>query len=139
MYHLLQDTFTNKHENNNQSFVPNLLNICTLSVALYSIVPFPSKAYASIHNLHYRTLQNQSDFSGKPFQVSIQLWSPVLFKLTLVCQTAFWTRLDYSWVYSASVFQIQDHPMMFNGYYWTIPALSWIISKYILTIYVQCC
>ena len=73
-HHLLQDTFTNLHETNNQ-IVPNLFNVyqlfativVTIIVALFLSL---FNTVFSVHTsslLHYRTSQNTSQVSQSTF------------------------------------------------------------------------
>ena len=77
-HHLLQDTFTNLHETNNQ-IVPNLFNIyqlfattgVTIIVALFLSLFNTMFTVHMSSLLHYRTsIQNTSQVSVKLFQIS---------------------------------------------------------------------
>ena len=76
-HHLLQDTFTNLHETNNQ-IVPNLFNVyqlfattgVTIIVALFLSLFNTMFTVLTSSLLHYRTSQNTSQVSVKLFQIS---------------------------------------------------------------------
>ena len=74
-HHLLQDTFTNLHDTNNQ-IVPNLFNIYQLfaTTGVTIIVPLFLSLFNTVFNvhtsslLHYRASQNTSQVLVKLFQ-----------------------------------------------------------------------